>query len=58
MTSNTINNMSNIQKYLMCVAFRLMIGLDVISFTLEEKKLILTTTNTKTNMPFNTSSDI
>ena len=39
MTSNTINNTSNTQKYLMCVAFRLMIGLDVISFTFEEKKI-------------------
>ena len=33
-----INNMSNTQKYLMCVAFRLMISLDVISFTFEQKK--------------------
>ena len=39
MTSNTINNMSNIQQNLMCVAFRLMIGLDVVSFTFEEKKI-------------------
>ena len=38
MTSNMINNTSNTQQYLMCVAFGLMISLDVISFTFEEKK--------------------
>ena len=40
----------------MCVAFRLMIGLDVISFTLEEKIIILMTTNTTTNMTFSMTS--
>ena len=40
MTPNMINSMSNTQQYLMCVAFGLMISLDVVSFTFEEKKII------------------